>query len=564
MENAISADTLLSLDVDVPDNARGLGPLLTPPNMLKNSLLPPNNTVVISTFVDSANCVATAVSGANTAMSDDTSNPLQGSFSPVAEFAPSASSRRLFLSLINAGSPVNLTGKIVSFAARVIRSMNLAGFECRIRLYSAGTPVAPGVNYHTFNTVTDGSQRPLIPLSNEWMKVSTAISRFTAVGTGADLTAITYAGYEIVCPSTATPWRIALGNISAYDNALIRAAVVVMFDGVYRSQWNNAAPILKKYDFPAVLYPASASLNLRTEPSPVWNTKRIGTVAASPTSPLIRVTLASPGVFADGKSVAVAGIVGATDNGAAMTGTNVYPIIKVDASTFDLAGSVFGGAFDVNSRADANFSVTLVTNVDASPVDGSNRVTVADAGIWETGGLVTVGGVTGVATANRLSAVTKIDGSTTSFSETGTVFSGAYTGGGYVIYALTSGSTFMTTKQLENLQDINGWQIGSYTNRSNNRADFMAFDADGVARDFQKSQAYLMSRGFKGLQDCVYFNDTQTSDIHIFGTLKHQYRTVRQYYGNVATFKGETIPVGDAQAIRSFGVFAATTTATIT
>lgn len=559
----ISANTLLSLDADSPDSARSFGPLLTPPSLMRNSLLPPRKTELISVFTNSANTVASAITGTNTAMTDDTTNPIFGSLSPVANFAVSSASRRLFISNTNALAAVNMTGKIVCASYRVTTYASTSGFEFRIRLYSAGTPSSPDANYHTFNVVVDGTVRPIQPVSGaDWAKISVAIGRFTAVGTGATLTAITYAAIEVYQPSNSVPISIALGSITAFENALTRAAVVIAFDGIYRSQWNNALPIMARHNLPATIFPVNVSANLRSEPTPFVNTSRILNVAASPVSPLIRITLVNPTSFVNGKFVATAGILGVTDNTVAMSGTAVYQISKIDSVTFDLVGSVFAGTYTTTSRADANFSVSAVTAVDQSATDTTMRVTVADAGVYEYRNLVTVLGVNGVS-VNGTFTINRVDTNPTlSFTRVGSTFSGAYTGGGYVISGITSGNTFMNMKQVDNLQDVYGWQVGTYTNRVNTRADFIPYDIDGVAADYQNSQALLMSRGFRGIQDAVYFNDTRSDDV-VYSYLKKNYRSLRNYNGAVTAFKNETVPVGDPQNVKSYGVFAGDSTAKI-
>jgi hypothetical protein len=558
--STIAANTLLALDLDNPDQNRAFGPLLVPPSLTRNSLLPPKKVDVISLFTNSSNTNALTVLGNGQSVTDDTSNPLVGSFSPVLNFTAGVSTTRHFTTNTNTVTPINLTNKIVSLSLRLLQkaSTTPSGFYIRVRLYSAGTPtssLATLANYHTYDFVVDASQRPLADLANNWQKMSATIQRFTAVGTGADLTAIKFAAIEIKHPSTTSPAQIAAGSITCFDNALNRGAVVISMDGYYRSQWNNALPLLRQYDIPASLFLINTAGNLKNDTLPVFNTTRISSIAASPTSPLIRVTLSTPSVFATGQLAAVAGIVGVTDNAVAMTGTTVYTITKIDSLNFDLVGSVFAGTFDTNSRADANFSVVAITNVDQSATDLTFRITVANPGVYATGNIVTVLGVAGV-TLNGTFAITQVDANpTTQFTKSGSTFSGAYTGGGYVIYAITNGSTAMSMKQLDLLQEQYGWQIGSYGNRSSDRPDFVPLDQDGVAAEYQNNQATMMSRGFKGLQDCVYFNNTSSADQNIYGFLKKNYRSIRAYHGQVSFPKNETLPVADPQNVRAYGVF---------
>ena len=67
-KNTISANTLLSLDIDNPDVNRAFGPLLVPPSLTRNSLLPPKKTDMISIFTNSANTNALTVTGAGVAV----------------------------------------------------------------------------------------------------------------------------------------------------------------------------------------------------------------------------------------------------------------------------------------------------------------------------------------------------------------------------------------------------------------------------------------------------------------------------------------------------------------
>lgn len=561
--NTISSSTLVEIDVDVPDKTRFFAPLLVPPNVGARALPAPKRLEHISIFSNSANVNRTTITGSASTLTDSTDNPIFGAFSPRATYSTSGGDSR-FTSNINTSAPINVLGRVIVTSVRNMSAASAGGSTFKIQLHSAGTPTAISANYHEIDMLVDGARFPFINAGVDWQKLSANTSRFSAVGTGADLSNIIFATYTIKSVAQTLPVIVDLGAISVYDTGVKKGIVTISMDGMYRSQYNNIFPILAAAGIPATVYAAAVSVNLRSEASQPWQTAQI-TGVTNVSGALIRLSFANNLVLTSNKYVAVQGIAGVTDNSVAITGLNIYQYTRIDAKTIDLIGTIFGGVW-IDTEAYANFAVNQITGMDANPVDGLLRITCADAAVWPTKNTVNIVNVVSTgSTVNGVTLINEVEGSTTQFVRTGTLASAVtYTSGGFVIMGITSGSQFMTVRQLRNLQDNFGWQIASYTDRTNNQIDYTALNKDGVNRTYQNSQAYLMSLGFLGWQDCVYFNDTYVRDQHIYGFAKRYARTIRLFLGNVSAFKGETLPVGDTQMIRSFGVFSTTTVATIT
>jgi len=154
--------------------------------------------------------------------------------------------------------PVNITDGIIRLMLKPIANLkgNLNKFE--IQLHSALTPATAGANYHSINafaapadlharlTASAGTGR--------WQGYSIAVNQFTATGTGADLTQITFA--RLVLRSASTNVTVQLGNIDFVPNKLTKAKCILSFDDAYLSHLTYAAAQMSKYGFRGVLFPS--------------------------------------------------------------------------------------------------------------------------------------------------------------------------------------------------------------------------------------------------------------------------------------------------------------------
>ncbi|MFV3492918.1 hypothetical protein ACNJFF_21115, partial [Mycobacterium tuberculosis] len=87
---------------------------------------------------------------------------------------------------------VNAIGQNVRIWTKPLMNVDPRLDSYRVRLYSSGSPSSPGANYHEFNfsgLIREGQKDK----EQRWGSFAAPVSQFTAVGTGADLTAVTWA-----------------------------------------------------------------------------------------------------------------------------------------------------------------------------------------------------------------------------------------------------------------------------------------------------------------------------------------------------------------------------------
>lgn len=122
-------------------------------------------------------------------------------------------------------------------------NVNITAFE--IRLFSAGTPSAPSANYHHAGGISGISTlftRTLNVNNGRFQSIGYPVNSFTAVGSGADLTAIKYATLFGRGSSGTT---FCVGDIEFLPNSRAKAAVVLTFDDAYASAYTIAKPLLQ-------------------------------------------------------------------------------------------------------------------------------------------------------------------------------------------------------------------------------------------------------------------------------------------------------------------------------
>ncbi|WP_433910357.1 hypothetical protein [Sphingomonas yabuuchiae] len=147
---------------------------------------------------------------------------------------------------------VNATGQLIRFWTKPIAGGDPRLGDYKIRLYSEGSPASPGANYHVYNAASliregqkGGEQR--------WGSFTIPVSAFTATGTGANLSALTWAMVE-VAPNSASSTVIALGNVELVANALTKAKIIIGFDDQYPATIAYASRSMARYGFRGMLY----------------------------------------------------------------------------------------------------------------------------------------------------------------------------------------------------------------------------------------------------------------------------------------------------------------------
>lgn len=125
-----------------------------------------------------------------------------------------------------------------------------------IELHSAGTPAAPTANFHTspnLNGLWQGFMGASVLGYNLLRCFSLPISHFTATGTGADLASIKWARIKIAGGGSSNGCKMRPVSLDFVPNAMTKGAVIFTFDDLHDGAWNNALPIMSKYNFPGVL-----------------------------------------------------------------------------------------------------------------------------------------------------------------------------------------------------------------------------------------------------------------------------------------------------------------------
>ncbi|WP_324000505.1 hypothetical protein, partial [Parvimonas sp. M13] len=90
-----------------------------------------------------------------------------------------------------------------------------------------------------------------------WGSFMVPTSQFTAVGTGATLTAVTWAMIEIQA-NTSSPFTIAVGNVEAVAPGINKGKLILAFDDQYPNAINFASQVMSQYGFKGVLYVSPA------------------------------------------------------------------------------------------------------------------------------------------------------------------------------------------------------------------------------------------------------------------------------------------------------------------
>ncbi|MDR9846996.1 hypothetical protein [Herbaspirillum huttiense] len=161
-------------------------------------------------------------------------------------------------------TPVDMTNQILRLMFRPVSGMNNL-LSWGIRLFSSGSPAAVPANYHVIWTdiryrLTGGTGAT----PGRWQGFSSHIGNAVAVGSGADLTKVTWAALEL--KSQGGSMVVDLGNLESVPNLLNKARIIFGFDDAYANQFTNALPILAAAGMPAVLYPSTIANKIDVDP----------------------------------------------------------------------------------------------------------------------------------------------------------------------------------------------------------------------------------------------------------------------------------------------------------
>lgn len=151
---------------------------------------------------------------------------------------------------------VNATGQNVRIWTKPLANVDPRLDSYKVRLYSTGSPSAPGANYHEFNfsgLIREGQKNA----EQRWGSFAVPVSQFTAVGSGADLTAVTWAMVTMQANSSAG-MTLAVGNVELVANGLNKAKMVIAFDDQFPNTINYASRAMARYGFKGVLYVSPA------------------------------------------------------------------------------------------------------------------------------------------------------------------------------------------------------------------------------------------------------------------------------------------------------------------
>lgn len=163
--------------------------------------------------------------------------------------------------------PTDVRNGIIRWTFKPVANLFANMDRWQIQLHSAGTPGSPTANYHEIPVGSNSELKTRLTSQNgtgRWQKVQYAVSQFTAVGTGADLSAIIFAKV-VIRAASGLQIIIDIGNVEYVPNLLTKAKCVLTFDDGYAVQFTDAARKMAKYGFRGVAYPGSVATNIRSD-----------------------------------------------------------------------------------------------------------------------------------------------------------------------------------------------------------------------------------------------------------------------------------------------------------
>jgi hypothetical protein len=189
---------------------------------------------------------------------NDAANALYGSVTPVLVSAPETD-------VILAPAAVNAVACDVRNGSIRWNFRPIAGMASNLdrfsfELHSAGSPASPTGDYHTTDIYLGPSQLGGSltgkTAAGRWQSYSISTPQFTAVGAGADLSAVKFARVRLRS-SAGNSISVAIGDITFAPNWFAKAKAVLYFDDGYLEQL-YAARQMARYGFRGVLFPSPA------------------------------------------------------------------------------------------------------------------------------------------------------------------------------------------------------------------------------------------------------------------------------------------------------------------
>jgi len=158
-------------------------------------------------------------------------------------------------------TPVDVTGGSIRIWVRAGPGMYSFLNRFELRLYSAGSPAAPSANYHGLDLhAVAGAAGLLASQSNSawaprWQPITIPVASLVGTGTGATLTAVTYASFHTASWDSGTgTFRMGVGSIEFVPNPRSKGAVIFTADDGYPSHYTYMAPKLAEYGWAGVAY----------------------------------------------------------------------------------------------------------------------------------------------------------------------------------------------------------------------------------------------------------------------------------------------------------------------
>lgn len=175
-------------------------------------------------------------------------------------------------------TPVDVRNGAPGFWMKPIAFFGKAGGSgldrLNIELHSSGSPASPSANFHRLNA---GNQayfwarsltiaKDATTAARRWQHWAAPIPTWSVAGTGADLSAITWARY--ILRGTASVPVLGLGDIDFTPNPRTKAAFIIGFDDNYQIPY--AAAAMDAAGVPGVLYPGDLLTNVGTSGKMGW------------------------------------------------------------------------------------------------------------------------------------------------------------------------------------------------------------------------------------------------------------------------------------------------------
>ncbi len=207
-------------------------------------------------------------------ISNDTTDPIIGTNAVKASITASGGGAGMLLPAIGNTNTagVDVSNRNIEIAVKVTGTTSPTALS--LRIYDATTAVGSIVDtttpYHVCTAFIQGGQGQssasghYLPIGI-WTVLSLPIEKFTAVGGGANLSAIVAASMKITNAGVAgVATSIEIGTITARKKALTRGCVVLGFDDCKQEAFQVFLPVMAKYGFPGVLYPGAPGNDLET------------------------------------------------------------------------------------------------------------------------------------------------------------------------------------------------------------------------------------------------------------------------------------------------------------